>query len=307
MSDFKMSEIERPEKNPLRGFDDDDDYEEKLLRPTREAIEEHEDIDNDYVPARKGSRFIGLTLFILIAALACVGYYGYTDLKQSQKLNNVFGTGEFSKLEKKIEALIAENNLKFEQKMQELSTRQAELATQLALTHKKADGYAQDLSKSNKSLVDLRKEFTALTVKHDETVKDLAAAQSKIKLLDKLSKDMAATEARLHEMESTVVTTTASLQALSQSAAKLSGQIETLAKQQTDINKGVAEIAKTQANSGQNNASFTAQLKKMQNDVDKANVEILKIKNMTDANVTKELNALRNELGDIKRKVDLLK
>lgn len=303
MPDFKMSEIEHPEENPLRGFDDD--YEERLPRPTRQVIEERE--DNDYAPPRKGSWFMGLVLFILIAALACAGYYGYTDLKQSQEINNVFGTGEFSKLEKKFEALLAENNLKYDQKIQEMTTKQAELATQLALAQKKADGYVQDLAKSNKSLTDLQKEFAALTAKHEETVKSLDAAQTKLSALDKLAKDLATAEARISDVESTVVTTATSLQGLSQSATKLSGQIETLAKQQTDLNKGVAEIAKTQANSGQSNASFTAQLKKLQTDIDKANVEILKIKNMTDASVTKELNALKNELGDIKRKVDLLK
>lgn len=303
MPDFKMSEIERPEENPLRGFDDD--YEERLPRPTRQVVEERE--DNDYAPPRKGSWFMGLVLFILIAALACAGYYGYSDLKQSQEINNVFGTGEFSKLEKKFEALLAENNLKYDQKIQEMTTKQAELATQLALAQKKADGYVQDLAKSNKSLTDLQKEFAALTAKHEETVKSLDAAQTKLSALDKLAKDLATAEARISDVESTVVTTATSLQGLSQSTTKLSGQIETLAKQQTDLNKGVAEIAKTQANSGQSNASFTAQLKKLQTDVDKANVEILKIKNMTDASVTKELNALKNELGDIKRKVDLLK
>lgn len=304
MSEFKMSGIERPQENPLRDFDGD--YEPKKPRPVRETIED--DDNNDYAaPPRRGSWFFGLVLFILIAALACAGYYGYTDLKQFQALNNVYGNAELSKLETKIEALIAENNLKFEQKMQEQDARQAELASQLALAHKKADGYVQDLAKSNQSLGALQKEYTALAAKHDETAKNLAAAQSKLNVLDKLSKDLAAIEARIHDAESTVVTTASSLQALSQSATKLSGQIETLAKQQTDLNKSVAEIAKTQANSGQSNASFTAQLKKIQTDVDKANVEILKIKNLTDASVTKELNTLKNELGDLKRKVELLK
>lgn len=300
-----MSEIERPDENPLRGFDDD--FEEKLPRPAREPLEDRDDVADGYAPPRRGSWFLGLVLFILIAAVACAGYYGYNDLKQSQEQSALYGTGEFSKLEKKIDALITENNIKLEQKMQELALKQAELATQLVQAHKKADGYVQDLAKSNQSLADLRKEFAALTAKYDETVKNLAAAQAKLNVLDKLSKDLAAAEARIHDLESTVVTTANSLQALSQSATKLSGQIETLAKQQTDLNKGVAEIAKTQANSGQNNASFTAQLKKIQTDVDKANVEILKIKNMTDADVSKELNALKNELGDLKRKVDLLK
>lgn len=304
MSEFKMSGIERHPENPLRDFDGD--YETKRPHVLRATIEDA-DSPNDTPPPRRGSWFFGLVLFILIAALACAGYYGYTDLKQFQALNNVYGSGEFSKLEAKIETLIAENNLKFEQKMQEADARQAELATQLALAQKKADGYVQDLAKSNKNLTALQKDFTALTAKHDETIKNLTATQSKLSVLDKLSKDLAAAEARIHDTESTVVTTASSLQALSQSATKLSTQIETLAKQQTDLTKSVAEVAKTQANSGQGNASFIAQLKKIQTDVDKANLEILKIKNMTDASVTKELNTLKNELGDLKRKVELLK
>lgn len=304
MSEFKMSGIEQPNENPLREFNDD--YETKKPRALRDTVADDDSIG--YAPPpRRGSRFLGLVLFILIAALACAGYYGYTDLKQFQALNNVYGSAELSKLETKIEDLIAENNLKFEQKMQEQAAGQAELATQLALAQKKADGYVQDLAKSNQSLSALQKEYTALAAKHDETVKNLAAAQSKLNVLDKLSKDLAAVEARIHDAESTVVTTVGSLQALNQSATKLSSQIETLAKQQTDLNKNVAEIAKTQANNGQSNASFTAQLKKVQTDVDKANVEILKIKNLTDASVTKELNTLKNELGDLKRKVELLK
>lgn len=306
MPDFKMSEIEeRPEENPLRGFDDD--YADEPL-PRRETVAAADNDDfHNYPPPRRRGGFIGLVLFILIVAIAAAGYYGYNDLKQSQEVNNIYGTGEFSKLEKKIDALIAENNLKLEQKMQELALKQAELATQLAQSQTKADGYLKDLAKTNGTLNDLQKDFAALAAKYDETVKNLEEAQTKLKTMDKLAKDLAAAEARIHDMESTVVTVAESLQGVSQSAVKLSSQIETLAKQQTDLNKGVAEIAKTQANSGQNNATFTAQLKKLQTDVDKANVEILKIKNMTDASVTKELNALKNELGDLKRKVDLLK
>lgn len=308
MPDFKMSEMEPKESGPLRGFDTEEtsplrnDGEDKKTKTFATSAE----LDADPPPPRRGSWLGSIILFILIAALAVAGYYGYNELKQIQEQSNVYGSGELAKIEKKFEALLAENNLKLSQEIQAMGQKQAELANQLAATLKKAEGTASDLGKSNKNLANLLQMHNDLTDKYNTTVKNLAEAQKKLTALESLSKDLANAEARIKDLESTVVTAANALDAINKTTANLSGQIETLAKQQTELSKNLADVIKKQAAGGSDTAT-TAQLKQLQSELDKTNLEILKIKNLADASVTKELTAIKNELGDLKRKVDLLK
>lgn len=297
MSEFKMSEMEDG-LTELRPIDETEPR-------SATAFTANAPLDDDYRPKRRGAWLGGVFLFILIAALAVFGWYGYNELKSALELNNALGTGEVSKLEKRIEAKLAENNFKLDKEMQALAQKQAELATQLAQTLKKADGSVLELAKSAKNFATLQKELNDLGLAHNATVKNLGDHGKKLEVLDKLSQDIATAQGRVNDLEATLTSVSNSLQALTQTSAEMSAQITALAKQQTAFSKSLLEMGQT----GGAAASLPAstELQRLQSDIDKANLEILKLKNLNDAGFARELNALRNELGDLKRKVDLLR
>lgn len=307
MADFTMSEKE-PEKSPLV------DTDEVPIALRKDAVVDPYDDDFDNEPRRRSIGLGGLFLFVLIIALAGAGYYGYTDLKGSIEQQNLYGSTEFTKLEKRMEMMLDEIKFKLTTDIEGAKNENIKLSNFLAQTVKKVDNSTAEIAKNNKTLADMQKSYDELTLslkdletKHANTAGKLAEAEKRLALLDKITADIAAAESRIKDVEDSLLTVANSLQGISNNITKLSDQIAAVANQQTEFSKNLADVAKSQTSSGQTATNVDTRIKQVQSDIDKANVEILKIKNASDLSVTKELTELRNELGELKRKLDLLR